>query len=68
MGTLLPVSEQHRHVHGTKDEDDVEPGILEGCHRRHDGIGADVHYNGYQNARHRVIHQSRHHRRHRRPH
>jgi hypothetical protein len=27
---LLPVSEQHRHVHRTKDKDDMEPGILKG--------------------------------------
>jgi hypothetical protein len=29
----IPVSEQHRHIHSTEDEDDMEPGILKGVTR-----------------------------------
>ena len=29
----IPVSKQHRHIHSSKDEDDMEPGILKGVTR-----------------------------------
>ena len=29
----IPISEQHRHIHGSEDEDDMEPGILKGVTR-----------------------------------
>ena len=65
---LIPVGEQHRHVHSAKYKDDVEPRILKGCQMSQISVQADEHYNGCQNARHPAIHHSRHRPLHRPPH
>ena len=60
----IPVSKQHRHIHSSEDEDDMEPGILKDVTKGGTISKRSVHYNGYQNAHHHANHRRRHRHRH----